>query len=76
MTREEAMEELAWPLYDPEEREADITYFCKNFVSRGRSMKGLLPVQRLVISITLIGRAIQITQEGAVLGGTLTWETY
>lgn len=29
MTREEALKELAQPLYDPKELEADITYFCK-----------------------------------------------
>jgi N-acetyl sugar amidotransferase len=29
MTRDEALEELARPLYDPEEREIDLDYFCK-----------------------------------------------
>lgn len=29
MTREEAMEELAKPLYDPRELEIDVAYFCK-----------------------------------------------
>lgn len=29
MTREEAQAELAKPLYDPEEREIDLDYFCK-----------------------------------------------
>jgi N-acetyl sugar amidotransferase len=29
MTRDEALKELARPLYDPEEREIDLDYFCK-----------------------------------------------
>ena len=29
MTRDEALEELTQPLYDPEERELDLDYFCK-----------------------------------------------
>jgi aminotransferase len=42
ITRDEALRELAAPLYPPEELEADITYFCKKLRIDRRQFDGLM----------------------------------